>query len=83
MQINELEQALNSYDLSTRMAALTELAVLAERGDVACEPERPLVNMHCHTCFSFNAYGYSPAGLAWLAKQRGFEAVRHRRLRRA
>jgi len=75
MQINELEQALNSFDLAIRMAALTELAALAERGEVACEPERPMVNMHCHTFFSFNAYGYSPAGLAWLAKQRGFEAA--------
>ena len=75
MQINELEQALNSFDLATRMAALTELAALAEHGEVACEPERPMVNMHCHTFFSFNAYGYSPAGLAWLAKQRGFEAI--------
>ncbi len=31
--------------------------------------------MHCHTFFSFNAYGYSPAGLAWLAKRRGFAAI--------
>ena len=75
MQLNELEQALNSFDLSVRMAALTELAAQAARGEVACEPERPVVNMHCHTFFSFNAYGYSPAGLAWLARQRGFEAA--------
>jgi hypothetical protein len=31
--------------------------------------------MHCHTFFSFNAYGYSPTGLAWLAKKYGFAAV--------
>jgi len=31
--------------------------------------------MHCHTFFSFNAYGHSPTSLAWLAKQRGFRAV--------
>ena len=31
--------------------------------------------MHCHTFFSFNAYGYSPASLAWLAKKHGFAAV--------
>jgi hypothetical protein len=31
--------------------------------------------MHCHTFFSFNAYGYSPTALAWLAKRRGLRAV--------
>ena len=28
--------------------------------------------MHCHTFYSFNAYGYSPTGLAWLAKSKGW-----------
>ena len=36
------------------------------------EPETDVANMHCHTFFSFNAYNYSPASLAWLAKRRGF-----------
>ena len=31
--------------------------------------------MHCHTFFSFNAYGYSPAAIAWLALRRGFKLV--------
>lgn len=31
--------------------------------------------MHCHTFFSYNAYGHSPASLAWLAKRRGFAAI--------
>ena len=31
--------------------------------------------MHCHTFFSFNAYGHSPSSLAWLAKRRGFKAI--------
>ncbi len=57
------------------MAALAELAALAGAGEVAVAPERPAVNMHCHTFFSFNAYGYSPAALAWLAKKRGFQAA--------
>ncbi len=58
-----------------RTAALAELARLAEAGEVACEPEQPVVNMHCHTFFSFNAYGHSPTSLAWLAKKRGFRAI--------
>ena len=57
------------------MAALAELAALAEAGQIEIEAEQPAVNMHCHTFFSFNAYGYSPAGLAWLAKKRGWQAA--------
>lgn len=38
-------------------------------------PESDLVNMHCHTWFSFNAYGHSPTSLAWLAKQRGIRLM--------
>ena len=34
-----------------------------------------MVNLHCHTFFSFNAYGHSPTSLAWLAKRRGFKAI--------
>lgn len=57
------------------MAALAELVALAERGEIALPPETDVVNMHCHTFFSFNAYGYSPAALAWLAKKRGWRAA--------
>lgn len=34
-----------------------------------------MANMHCHTFFSFNAYGHSPTSLAWLAKRRGFRLM--------
>lgn len=44
-------------------------------GSVPVEPEADVVNMHCHTFFSFNAYGHSPSSLAWLAKRRGFKLV--------
>lgn len=75
MEIAQLEQALNSFDRATRMSALAELVALAAAGKIEVAAEQPVVNMHCHTFFSFNAYGYSPAGLAWLAKKRGFRAV--------
>ncbi|HUU55235.1 MAG TPA: hypothetical protein VMY87_09995, partial [Armatimonadota bacterium] len=29
------------------------------------------VNLHCHTFFSYNVYGYSPAKFAWLARRAG------------
>lgn len=65
----QAEAALNSFDLSTRTRALQTL--------LTAEPEppnqwQPLANMHCHTFFSFNAYGYSPTGLAWLARKEGW-----------
>jgi hypothetical protein len=58
-----------------RLGALARLAALAKEGAVSLPPEADAVNMHCHTFFSFNAYGYSPAGLAWLARQRGLKAI--------
>jgi hypothetical protein len=73
--ITELENSLNSFDSIARAAALAELVELAETGQAQCEPEKPVVNMHCHTFFSFNAYGHSPTSLAWLAKKRGFRAI--------
>jgi len=54
---------------------LAELVALAERGEAPCAPVQDVVNLHCHTFFSFNAYGHSPTSLAWLAKKRGFAAV--------
>jgi len=61
--------------LDQRTSALAELVALAERGEAPCEPVQDVVNLHCHTFFSFNAYGHSPTSLAWLAKKRGFAAV--------
>lgn len=57
------------------MDALAELVDLVARGQIDVATEASVVNLHCHTFFSFNAYGYSPAALAWLAKVRGFYAV--------
>jgi hypothetical protein len=74
-QVTELEKRLNDFSLDARLDALARLSALAKEGAVPLPPEANAVNMHCHTFFSFNAYGYSPAGLAWLARQRGFKAI--------
>jgi hypothetical protein len=73
--IDELEASLNSFDANVRTRAVAELAALAQQAGVPLEPEAEVANMHCHTFFSFNAYGYSPSGLAWLAKRRGFKLL--------
>ena len=74
-ELNELESDLNHFDPAVRARALDGLCTLTRQGEVRVEPEREVANMHCHTFFSFNAYGYSPTGLAWLAKRRGYKLI--------
>ena len=71
----ELEARLNDFSAPVRAQALAELADHARRGEVQLAAEAEVVNLHCHTFFSFNAYGYSPTALAWLARRRGFRAL--------
>lgn len=71
----ELETQLSDFDPSRRREALHALMNLARQGTLTFPPESDVVNMHCHTFFSFNAYGCSPTALAWLAKRRGFRAM--------
>jgi hypothetical protein len=66
-----LEQALNDFDRSRRTAALASLLDLHPQASAPAE----VANLHCHTFFSFNAYGYSPAALAWLARSRGIKLL--------
>jgi hypothetical protein len=74
-QVAALESNLNDFAPDIRAKALIELIVLAQRGAVPLQPEADVVNLHCHTFFSFNAYGHSPTSLAWLAKRRGFKMI--------
>ena len=43
----------------------------AERGEIALPEPGFDVNLHAHTFFSYNAYGYSPSKFAWLARKAG------------
>jgi hypothetical protein len=70
-----LEAQLNSFDAAERSAALDDLLALVQRGEIALPPEGAVANMHCHTFFSFNAYGHSPTSLVWLAKTRGWRLI--------
>ena len=71
----DLEQQLGSFDLKIRREALRKLHEMLNTARVSTVPEFPAVNLHCHTFFSFNAYGYSPSAYAWEAKKRGLYAV--------
>lgn len=71
----DLEAKLNDLDPAQRLEALAELARRAKLADAPPPAATDLVNMHCHSLYSYNAYGYSPPALAWLAWQRGWRAV--------
>ena len=74
-RLADLEAQLNDFAPAVRASALAELILLAQQGLVPMEPLSDVANMHCHTFFSFNAYGYSPTALAWLAKRRGVKLM--------
>lgn len=73
--IGQIEARLNDFNPDVRREAVAEIAALLKASKIAIEPERDAANMHCHTFFSFNAYGHSPSSLVWLAKKRGFRLI--------
>jgi len=66
-----LEGRLDSFDPWERREALAGLAELAARGKAPLPDAGDWVNLHCHTFFSYNPYGYSPTSFAWLARRAG------------
>ena len=78
--IEVLELALDSFNPAKRKEALQALCEKAARGEIEL-PSSPReidgtalshgVNLHCHTFFSYNTYGYSPSKFAWLARKAG------------
>jgi hypothetical protein len=74
-QQSSLEERLNHFDPNVRKVALAQLNDLSNNGAIAIAPLRDVANLHCHTFYSFNAYGYSPSALAWLAKKNGYRLM--------
>lgn len=73
--LTALEARLRDFDPRVRAAALAEGLTLLKQGAVPAEAEAEVANLHCHTFFSFNAYGHSPTSLAWLARRRGYRLL--------
>ncbi|MBN1805091.1 MAG: hypothetical protein JW837_07560 [Sedimentisphaerales bacterium] len=69
--IEELERKLDSFDSAERKQALTALCEKVETGQIDLPQAGTDVNLHCHTFFSYNTYGYSPSKFAWLARKAG------------
>ncbi len=74
-RIESLEKQLDSFDAGLRRQALEALCRLVQQGDLRLPPPGREVNLHAHTFFSYNAYGYSPSKLAWLARKAGLAAA--------
>jgi len=73
--IEELEQQLDSFDAGQRKQALLSLLDQAKAGAIGLPEPGRFVNLHCHTFFSYNTYGYSPTKFAWLARKAGLAVV--------
>ncbi|HUS72976.1 MAG TPA: hypothetical protein VMY06_07895, partial [Sedimentisphaerales bacterium] len=69
--IEELEQKLDSFDSAERKEALLALCEKVRSGEITLPEPGTDINLHCHTFFSYNTYGYSPSKFAWLARKRG------------
>ncbi|HIJ66990.1 MAG TPA: hypothetical protein HPP87_00625 [Planctomycetes bacterium] len=69
--VEELEQRLDSFDRNERNKALSVLCDRAKAGEVVFYEPGLAVNLHCHTFFSYNCYGYSPSKIAYLARKAG------------
>jgi hypothetical protein len=69
--IEELEARLDSFEPGQRREAIEEICGRVKRGEIELPQVGTDVNLHCHTFFSYNSYGYSPSKFAWLAKKQG------------
>ena len=71
--IQTLERQLDDFDQKTRKNALQALVEAAEAETIRVKPMQEVANLHCHSFFSYNGYGYSPSHLAWLGKKQGIK----------
>lgn len=69
--VEQLEEQLDSFDAGQRRNALQALWQEVQQGRIPLPSPGADVNLHAHTFFSYNAYGYSPTKFAWLARRRG------------
>ncbi|MEN6427519.1 MAG: hypothetical protein ABFE13_19365 [Phycisphaerales bacterium] len=69
--IERLEQQLDSFDPAQRRTALAAILEKVRTGEIVLPEAGRFVNLHCHTFFSYNTYGYSPTKFAWLARKAG------------
>ena len=69
--VEKIESELDNFNFSDRKRAFLELKALADQKKILLPDPSPKVNLHFHTFFSFNAYGYSPLHIIWRARKEG------------
>ena len=69
--IEKLEHDLDSFNPEQRKNALLALCEKVQSCKIILSNPGTSVNLHCHTFFSYNTYGYSPSKFAWLARKAG------------
>jgi len=69
--IEQLEHQLDSFHAEKRKNALLALCEKVNAGQINLPEAGKAVNIHCHTFFSYNTYGYSPSKFAWLSRKAG------------
>ncbi len=69
--IYNIEKKLDSFNYDERTDALSKLCEMARRSEITLPAPTTATNMHCHSFFSYNSYGYSPSKFAWLAGKAG------------
>lgn len=74
MNIERMINNLSDFDTKTREDALSEIAGLAEAGEVErAQVVRPWVNLHLHTFHSYNYNNWSPARVVFEGWRTGLE----------
>ncbi|MCK5801324.1 MAG: hypothetical protein KAI66_00760 [Lentisphaeria bacterium] len=68
----DLIEKLSSFDASTRLETLRTLAASQPTPSGA---ETDWLNMHLHTFFSYNGEGWSPARIAWEAREQRLYSI--------
>lgn len=71
MERKILLEKMSSFDREERMESLREAA----RAEQSFPTPGKNVNMHIHSFFSYNAFNYSPARLAWEMRKKGLYAA--------
>ncbi len=74
-ELSEQEVLLDDFDPAVRRSAAEHLAAGVERGEQTWPAPKPHVNLHIHSFYSYNAYGYSPTRIAWKARREGLEVA--------
>lgn len=75
MDIKKLENKLDDFNKDIRLETLHILKEKVNKSEINGIKKTNFVNLHCHSFFSFNAYGYSPEHIVWRAFKEGLEVV--------